>query len=149
MTIRPTRVLLTLAILFVAIQVVPFGRAHTNPPVVQEPAWDSADTRALVKATCFDCHSNETRWPWYSSMAPTSWLVQHDVDAARRHLNFSEWNREQRHARDAAEQVRTGEMPMAIYTLMHGDARLSEADRVRLAASLEAMFGKAEPRPAR
>jgi hypothetical protein len=82
-------------------------------------------------------------------VAPTSWLVQHDVDAGRRHLNFSEWNREQRHAKDAAEQVRTGEMPMAIYTVMHANARLSEADRVRLAASLEAMFGKGEPRPAR
>ena len=66
--------LLAVVGLFVLIQLAPFGRNHTNPPVVQEPSWDSAETRALAKRACFDCHSNETVWPWYSNIAPVSWL---------------------------------------------------------------------------
>ena len=127
---------------FVVMQFVPYGRSHTNPPVVKEPAWDSPETRALVKNACFDCHSNETRWPAYGSIAPASWLVQHDVDEGRSHVNFSEWQREQRHAVDAAEQVRTRDMPQTYYTWLHAAARLSDADRERLAQSFENMFGK-------
>ena len=123
------------------IQLVPYGRAHTNPPRVQEPAWDSPETRALTQAACFDCHSNETVWPAYAQVAPVSWLVQHDVDGGRAHLNFSEWQRPQRHAADAAEEVRTGDMPQTYYTWMHAQANLSAADRERLAKSFEKMFG--------
>jgi hypothetical protein len=57
---------------FLLIQLVPYGRAHANPPVVKEPAWDSPTTRALAKRACFDCHSNETVWPWYTNVAPVS-----------------------------------------------------------------------------
>ena len=74
--------LAVLAVL-VAIQFVPYGRAHDNPPPVQEPRWDSARTRALAEVACFTCHSNETRWPWYSHIAPASWLVQRDVEQGR------------------------------------------------------------------
>jgi hypothetical protein len=124
------------------IQLVPYGRTHTNPPVVQEPAWDTPETRGIVQGACFDCHSNMTRWPAYASVAPMSWLVQRDVDTGRAHLNFSEWQREQRHAVDAAEEVRTGDMPQTYYTWMHAPARLTAADRERLAQSFEKMFGK-------
>jgi hypothetical protein len=79
-------------VLFGLIQLVPYGRDHTNPPVVAEPAWDSPQTRALAVRACFDCHSNETVWPWYSNVAPASWLVQRDVDDGRRRLNWSEWS---------------------------------------------------------
>ena len=95
----------------VGIQLVPSGRAHTNPPVRREPAWDSAATRALAVRVCFDCHSNETRWPWYTSIAPVSWLTQRDVDEGRAELNFSEWDRRQKEAREAAETVRARLMP--------------------------------------
>src|SRR5262245_16812795 len=118
--------------LFILAQAIPYGRSHTNPPVVQEPAWDSPETRAIVRTACFDCHSNETRWPGYSWVAPSSWLVQFDVSNGRRHLNFSEWQRPQQHAKDASEQVRSGEMPRSYYTWIHEPARLSEADRERL-----------------
>ncbi len=77
---------------FGLLQLVPYGRNHTNPPVAAEPAWASAQTRALAVRACFDCHSNETTWPWYSNVAPVSWLIQRDVDEGRRRLNFSEWN---------------------------------------------------------
>jgi len=73
----------------IAIQAVPYGRHHGNPPVLAEPSWDSPQTRVLTARACFDCHSNATVWPWYSNIAPISWLVQHDVDEGRRAVNFS------------------------------------------------------------
>ncbi|HEY5650870.1 MAG TPA: heme-binding domain-containing protein, partial [Acidimicrobiia bacterium] len=94
--------LVAVAAVAVAIQLVPYGRNHSNPPVVQEPAWDSQQTRELAVAACFDCHSNETEWPWYSNIAPVSWALQRDVDEGREELNFSEWHLEQE-GDDAAE----------------------------------------------
>ena len=126
---------------FLAIQLVPYGRDHTNPPVTGEPAWDAPETRALVRQACFDCHSNETEWPAYAGIAPVSWLVQHDVDEGRAVLNFSEWTRPQKEAREAAEEVREGEMPPAAYTLVHAHARLDAANRGRLTQGLAKTFG--------
>ena len=88
----------TLLLALVAIQLVPYGRAHTSPPVTQEPPWNRPETRALAVRACFDCHSNQTVWRWYSHIAPVSWLVQRDVDEGRRKLNYSEWDRGQREA---------------------------------------------------
>ena len=73
------RVVLAGAALLLVIQVLPFGRDHTNPPVRKDPPWDVPDTRELAVRACFDCHSNETVWPWYAHVAPISWLVQRDV----------------------------------------------------------------------
>jgi hypothetical protein len=137
----PKKILLGTAVLLVAIQLVPYGRAHTNPPVVAEPAWDSPATRELARRACFDCHSNETHWPAYASVAPSSWLVQNDVDGGRAHLNFSEWQQSQRHAKDAADEVRSKDMPPWFYAMLHPPAQLSDADRAHLAAVLEKMFG--------
>jgi hypothetical protein len=113
---------------FLAIQFVPYGRDHTNPPVTGEPAWDSAATRDLAVAACFDCHSNETRWPWYSNIAPMSWLVQRHVDEGRASLNFSEWGSGRQATHEIREQVQEGEMPPWDYRLLHPEARLSDAD---------------------
>jgi mono/diheme cytochrome c family protein len=126
--------------LLVAIQLVPYGRTHINPPVAAEPPWDAPVTRELVRQACFDCHSNETRWPRYASVAPGSWLVQNDVDGGRAHLNFSEWQRPQRHAKDAADEVRNNKMPPWYYAMLHPPARLSDADRARLVTAFETMF---------
>ena len=125
----------------VAIQLVPYGRRHANPPVAAEPRWNSAQTRELAARACFDCHSNETVWPWYSHVAPISWLVQRDVDEGRRALNFSEWDRPQKEAREAAKTVREGEMPPWFYGIRSASARLSAADRDALAAGLAATLG--------
>jgi hypothetical protein len=116
-------------------QLVPYGRNHQNPAVVAEPLWDSPQTRELAVRACFDCHSNETQWPWYSNVAPMSWLVQSDVDEGRDELNFSEWNRSQ-DADEAAETVREGEMPPRSYLLTHPDARLTDAQLTELADGL-------------
>ena len=128
---------IALVVVVVAIQVVPYGHDHTNPPVIKEPAWDSAETSRLVHAACFDCHSNETKWPFYANVAPGSWLMMSDVEGGRRHMNFSEWNRSQPAADAAPEMVRSGKMPLWQYTLAHAQARLSQADREKLAAGLQ------------
>lgn len=129
-------------IVLVLIQVVPYGRNHTNPPVGQEPAWNTAETRALAKRACFDCHSNETQWPWYSNIAPASWLTQRDTVLGRRKMNFSEWNRPQKKAEDAAEEVQDGEMPPWFYTPIHPHANLTPAERQTLIAGLQATMGE-------
>lgn len=116
----------------ILIQFVPFGHDHTNPPESREPAWNSPETRELIRRACFDCHSNQTVWPWYSNIAPSSWLVQRDVNGGRRHLNFSEWDRPQRHVKDIAEQVNSGGMPPWFYLPMHSTAKLSEAEKKAL-----------------
>ena len=129
-----------LLVLFVAIQLVPYGRDHSNPPVIAEPKWNSQETRDLTKRACFDCHSNETTWPWYSHVAPVSWLVQNDVQGGRRHLNFSEWNLVQRHAKDSEEQVSKGDMPPWFFLPMHPEAKLNPDEKGRLISGLTAMF---------
>lgn len=131
--------LVVLALVLVA-QVVPYGRNHSNPPIGAEPSWNSSTTRALADRACFDCHSNETRWPWYSHVAPVSWFVQNHVDEGRRELNFSDWNAGNSEAREAAETVREREMPPKSYLLLHPEARLTDAEREQLARGLDATF---------
>ena len=137
---------IALVVVFIGIQFVPYGRDHTNPPVRQEPAWDRPETRALAVRVCFDCHSNETEWRWYSHVAPLSWLIQHDVDEGRRELNYSEWGRPQREARESAKTLRTGEMPPWFYNVPGMGRRLSADERAALIAGLEATFGTERPR---
>jgi hypothetical protein len=132
-------VLVPALVVFAGIQLVPYGRSHENPPLVEEPAWTSASARALAVRACFDCHSNETRWPWYSEVAPVSWFVQHDVFEGRRTLNFSEWQRQYVEAHEAAESVREGSMPPRQYALLHPEARLSPEEKRALAQSLAAV----------
>jgi len=130
--------------LALAIQLVPYGRDHDNPPVAQEPAWDSPRTRELFFRACKDCHSNETAWPGYASIAPVSWLVQHDVDEGREHFDVSEWGRAKNHGDEAAEMVREGEMPPWFYLPAHPEARLSDAEKDELLRGLVATFGDEE-----
>jgi len=134
------KILLSLLILFLAIQVLPMGRNRTNPPVTREPSWDSPRTRELAQRACFDCHSNETKWPWYASVAPVSWLVKDDVMKGRRHLNFSEFDKPQPNADDAPKEIMEKEMPMTNYLLMHPEARLTDEERKELAGSFRKMF---------
>lgn len=137
-------VLIAAAVTFVAIQAWPYGRNHTNPPVRKEPAWNSQQTRQLAVRACFDCHSNETAWPWYSNIAPFSWLVQSDGDGGRKKVNYSDWNRPQKEARESAESVREGEMPPWYYVILHPPAKLSSVERQALIRGLESTFGRRE-----
>ena len=132
---------ITLAVLvglFGLIQLVPYGRTHSNPPTKEEPKWDSPRTRELAKRACFDCHSNETHWPWYADVAPMSWVVQRDVDAARRTVNFSEFHIPQDLAKYSGLSVRNGGMPPTKYMVAHPEARLTDAEIAELASGLDA-----------
>lgn len=135
------RILIVGALVFLAIQVLPCGRNHANPPVSQEAPWNTLETRALAKRACFDCHSNETQYPWYTNIAPVSWLTERDTLQGRHKLNFSEWNRPQKDAREASEELSKGEMPLWFYVPLHPEAKLSAAERQTLIAGLQATTG--------
>jgi len=124
------RIAIGLAVLFVAIQFVPSGRTN---PAVTKPLDAPADVMAILRRSCFDCHSNETQWPWYAYVAPTSWLVVHDTDEGRAELNFSHWGDMTPKARsskasEVVEEIEGGEMPLEEYLWMHSDAKISESD---------------------
>jgi hypothetical protein len=137
-----------LAAILLVIQAVPYGRDHTNPPVLREPAWNSAQTRAYAVNACYDCHSNETKWPWYTNIAPVSLLTQSDVEDGRSVLNFSEWNRPQGEGADEiAEVIRDGAMPPFSYAWMpnHRGARLSDSEKAAFIRGLEATLRASPP----
>jgi hypothetical protein len=128
--------LVVVAGLFVAIQFVPYGWEHPNPAVVADAPWPTASSEELARTACYDCHSNETDWPLQSYVAPFSWLVRSDVEAGRHELNFSDWERDDGEANDAAEAIAEGSMPPRRYTLLHRDADLSDAEARELIDAL-------------
>jgi hypothetical protein len=123
--------------ILLVMQAIPYGRTHGNPPTTREPAWDSPRTRQLAVRACFDCHSNETRWPWYANVAPMSWVVQRDVDSARDVVNFSEWDRRFDLAESSGQSVITGNMPPVKYRLAHKEAQLTHQEIIDLARGLD------------
>ena len=127
-------------VLAVAIQFVPYGRDHTNPPTGAEVPWADEATASLFATACADCHSHDTEWPWYASIAPVSWMVQRDVDEGRAAFNVSTWP-DVEDGDDAGETVRDGEMPPFPYPLTHPGARLTDAEKATLSAGLDATFG--------
>jgi heme-binding protein len=130
-----------LGVLFGLMQAVPYGRTHSNPKTVLEPAWDSPRTRELAVRACFDCHSNQTTWPWYADVAPMSWVVENDVDGARDTLNFSEWQRAYPLAQESGPSVVRRDMPPYKYRMAHPLADLTEAETIELARGLNATVG--------
>ncbi|MBL8861472.1 MAG: heme-binding domain-containing protein [Planctomycetes bacterium] len=115
---------------FVVIQFVPVSR--TNPPATA-PLEAPAEVAAVLRRACYDCHSNETVWPWYAYVAPVSWLVVRDTDEGREHLNFSTWGTLKPKARaskaaEVVEEIEEGEMPLAPYLWLHPEARLAAAE---------------------
>jgi hypothetical protein len=117
---------------FLLIQLVPYGRSsHSNPPATNPFQWTDPQAETIAKASCYDCHSNETDWWWATQIAPFSWLVQRDVDGGRAHLNFSEYD-----GLPPVEEFRRvvdgGEMPPLQYTLIHSDAKLTDAEKQTL-----------------
>jgi mono/diheme cytochrome c family protein len=130
--------------LFLIMQLVPYGHQHVNPPVQSEPAWNTVQTRTLFFQACGDCHSNQTIWPWYSHLAPVSWLVQRDVNHGREEFNVSEWGRPENEGGEAAETVHKGTMPPDLYLITHRGARLTPSELQALTVGLRATFGVAE-----
>jgi hypothetical protein len=141
--VRPVRVILKwtafgLLAVFLLIQLVPYGHDHTNPTGGRAINWDSARTEELMRGACMDCHSNETEWPWYSNVAPVSWLVQNDVDGGRRELNLSTGEAD---LDEMIETIREGSMPPWQYKPTHPAARLSDQEKQDLIRGLQATFG--------
>jgi len=115
---------------------------RTNPPVVTQVKWDSPQTEALFKRACADCHSNGTVWPWYSQVAPVSWLVARDVNEGREKLNVSDLRagdpeRVRHNIEEIGEVVMEGAMPMPIYLPMHPEAVLTDAEKKALVSGLQ------------
>lgn len=147
---RGTKIGLGLAGALALAQLIPVAREN---PTVEEELPAPLELRALLRRACYDCHSNETRWPWYSQLAPVSWLVAHDVKHAREHMNFSTWNAYDEEERlekleEAVEEVEEGNMPLPPYRWLHREASLSEADIGLLRSFAEASgAGSGEDRP--
>ena len=131
------RLLIAAAVIFVLIQLIPFGRNHTNPAVVSEPSWSSPQARALAKEHCFQCHSNETEWPWYSNIAPASWLIAMDVIEGRREFNFSDWRNNPGELNEMVEVIQSGEMPPIQYWIFHPNSRMDDQQKQELIQALE------------
>lgn len=132
----------------VLIQAVPYGRDHHNPPVLREPRWNAPQVRDLTERACFGCHSNETVWPWYSWVAPVSWLIARDVQEGRRELNFSDWRggtREGEQPDELRKEIEEGEMPPASYLLVHPEARLTQDEKRLLIEGLLATARQTAP----
>jgi heme-binding protein len=128
------KILIALVVLFLLIQVV--RPSHQNPPVVA-PLVAPDEVLAILRDSCFDCHSNESRWPWYSHVAPVSWLVARDVEEGREHLNFSEWGTLDAEARrhlgeEIIEEISEGEMPLWFYTPLHPGSKVNGTELAKL-----------------
>lgn len=127
------KILYTVVFILIVIQFIPVER--TNPPVT----WDinaPEKISEILRTSCYDCHSNETVWPWYSKVAPVSFLVAKDVREGRKHLNFSEWdkydgNKRQKILEEIVEEVEKENMPLPIYTFTHPNAKLDD-HRIKL-----------------
>ena len=126
--------------LFLLIQLIPIDRPA--PPITQEPTWSSPEARALVRQSCFQCHSNETEWPWYSYIAPASWLIKFDVAKGRSEFNFSEWDQNPGELDEMIEEIQDGGMPPLQYTLFHPEARLNDQQKQALMDALTSSLGQ-------
>jgi heme-binding protein len=133
------QILLGLGVIIAGIQLVPVSRS--NPAITGEvPA--PAQVREVLQRACLDCHSHETRWPWYAYVAPVSWLIEHDVEEGREHLNLSAWDayasgKRTKLFKEIREEIEEGAMPPWYYLTMHPSARLSERDLALLRGWLE------------
>jgi len=128
------KVFIVIGLLLLGIQFVPVPRE--NPPVAAA-ITPPDEVQVLLEGSCFDCHSNQTVWPWYSRVAPVSWLIYRDVKKGRSELNFSEWGaytdrRRDHKLEELEEKVGEGEMPLKFYLPLHPEAQLSEAERQTL-----------------
>jgi hypothetical protein len=149
--INGRRLVLTTLVLAAAIQIVPMRR--DNPRVTGPLTAAPADVLSTLRRACYNCHSHETIWPWYSYLAPVSWLVARDVHEGRRHLNFSAWSEYSPTVRlkrlsGISSLVQEHDMPPWFYLPLHAEARLS-ADDIELLSMWADNSGGAEPAAAK
>jgi len=139
------KIIFTFIVLFIAIQFIPYGRDHINPRVEAEPQWDTSTTKTLFMRACGDCHSNETKWPIYSDIAPISWFIYAHVQEGREHFNISMLGIQKNNKSDeAAEELEEGDMPLSSYLLAHPEAKLTKSEKEELIQGLKNTFGDKE-----
>lgn len=121
------KIMLILLLVFVGIQFIAVEK--TNPPITRE-IQASPEVKSILKVACYDCHSNETVWPWYSKIAPVSFLIADHVNEGRRHLNFSTWgdmytSRQKEYKKEIWREIENGKMPISNYALLHPKSKLN------------------------
>jgi len=141
---RTKIILIVIVGLFIIMQLIPLNQ--TNPPVIQD-ASAPVDIKMILKTSCYDCHSNETEWPWYSRIAPGSFLITHDVVEGRKHLNFSEFSDMDVFdstdvANEILEVLEEGEMPIIPYLLLHPGASLSDSQTKALMGWVKTLYSE-------
>ena len=142
---------LALLVLFGLLQFT--NPARTNPPVKTDLIGTLHPPEAIATSfvhACYDCHSHQTKWPWYAHVAPASWLVANDVNEGRRHLNMSEWpaadpKQAVRRLDAMSEKIGNKEMPPQKYTMIHADARLTDSQRKAMTDWLDAQSNELIP----
>ena len=137
------RIGVALIVVLVGIQLVPVNR--TNPAITREVKWDAPATRELAQRACFDCHSNETSWPWYGYIAPVSWRLAEHINEGRAVLNFSTWDQPNTDLDEVVENIEENEMPLSDFLLMHPEAKLTAAEKTTLIAGFKATFSQDPP----
>jgi mono/diheme cytochrome c family protein len=138
---------LGLVALLVVIQLVPYGRDHSNPPATKQVTFASSEAQQVFTDACSDCHSNLTKWWWYSNIAPASWLIQSDVEGGRQRMNLSEWDRQQPPLGEIVDVIAKGEMPPLKYKIApnHANARLSDKEKQILQDAFKEVYAKDPP----
>jgi mono/diheme cytochrome c family protein len=143
---RPLRLaVVTVLAVLVVIQLVPYGRSHANPAPTRAARLPDGPGKQLFAGACADCHSDQTTWPWYSNVAPVSWLVQNDVDGGRDHFDVSRWDQPQPGVDEVVGQVEGKGMPPLQYKVIHSGGRLSSSERAQLADWLRRLYASDPP----
>lgn len=150
------KIIIIIAVILVVIQFIPYSKPQVqenNPKDIIRNNDMSIEVQNILRTSCYDCHSNESEMPWYSYVAPVSWLVNHDINEGKEHMNFSEWEdlsklKKAQIIDECVEEIQDGEMPLEIYTLIHRDAVLSkkqkEAFKIWAEDYADALFKKEE-----
>lgn len=142
------KILLGLLAVLVVLQIFQIDKKNPDYPADQDflAAIDvPADVAETLKTACYDCHSHETKYPWYTYVQPVGWWVKDHINEGKEHLNFSEWTtyepkRAKHKLEECYEEVEEGEMPLKSYKWVHGDSRLSDEERSRLAGWFEEQY---------
>ena len=144
---------ISIALIFILLMIQSIQIDKTIEPV--NPATDfisvtaaNTEVAGLLKTACYDCHSNQPTYPWYTNMAPVSWWIKHHINEGGQHLNFSIWGtysekRKNHKLEECIEMIEEGEMPMYSYTLMHKEAKLADSQKLQLVQFFKALKGNA------
>lgn len=133
------RMLFLLIVIILIVFAFIFSGNKTNPNIERTITWDNSETKDLFYRSCADCHSYETKWPWYSNIAPFSWLIINHVEEGRKEFNISTLDMGEAH--EAGEEIQEGKMPIKGYLLLHKDAKLNKVEKEKLINGLNKTFG--------